>query len=132
MSKTTNNTTKQKPWILVVEDDVFINRAYSAKFLHDGIETKMAEDGEQALEILKGADKPRLILLDLMLPKKSGFEVLKEIKQDQRLKDIPVLILTNLAQVDDATQGAALGAKEYLVKADLKIEDLVKKVKQYL
>jgi DNA-binding response OmpR family regulator len=123
---------ENKNWALIVEDDVFINKAYAAKFSHEGIAVKMAEDGEKAMQILKKGEKPALILLDLMLPNKSGFEVLEEIKQDPKLKNIPVLILTNLAQDLDVDRGIALGAKEYLVKADLKIEELVGKVKKYL
>jgi DNA-binding response OmpR family regulator len=123
---------KKQPWVLIVEDDVFINKAYAAKFAHEGIEVKIAEDGEAAVKELESGDIPGLILLDLMLPKKSGFDVLTEIKQDERLKNIPVLILTNLAQELDAKQGIMLGAEEYLIKADLKIEELVGKVKQYL
>jgi DNA-binding response OmpR family regulator len=124
---------KTEPWVLVVEDDSLINRAYNAKFEHEGVAVKMAEDGEEALKILRKEEVlPSLILLDLMLPKKNGFEVLGEIKQDSRLKDIPVLILTNLSQTEDARRGVGLGAKEYIVKSDMKIEDLIKKVKQYL
>jgi DNA-binding response OmpR family regulator len=121
-----------KKWVFIVEDDVFINKAYAAKFKHEGIDVKIAEDGEKALEMLKKGEVPALILLDLMLPKKSGFEVLSEIKQNENLKKIPVLILTNLAQELDANRGIALGAEEYLVKANIKIEELVNKVKQYL
>jgi DNA-binding response OmpR family regulator len=123
---------ESKKWALIVEGDVFINKAYAAKFSHEGIEVKMAEDGEKAMAILKKGEAPALILLDLMLPNKSGFEVLTEIKQDPKLKNIPVLILSNLAQDLDVNRGIALGAKEYLVKADLKIEELVNKVKKYL
>lgn len=118
--------------VFVVEDDAAIDKAYAAKFAHENIKVKIAEDGEEAMEILNKGYLPSLILLDLMLPKKSGFEVLEEIKKDPRLKNIPVLILTNLAQEVDASRGLTLGAQEYLVKADIKIEDLVKKVKKYL
>jgi DNA-binding response OmpR family regulator len=121
-----------KKWALIVEDDVFINKAYAAKFAHEGIEVKIAEDGERAIQVLKKGEPPSLILLDLMLPNKSGFEVLTEIKQDAKLKSIPVLILSNLAQDMDVSRGKALGAEEYLVKADLRIEELVAKVKRYL
>jgi two-component system alkaline phosphatase synthesis response regulator PhoP len=125
-------SSKKTSWILIVEDDASIDKAYTTKFAHEDIKVKIAEDGELAMSILKKNDLPSLILLDLMLPKKSGFEILAEIKKDARLKKIPVLILTNLAQELDADQGMTLGADEYLVKADLKIEDLVKKVRQYL
>jgi DNA-binding response OmpR family regulator len=119
-------------WVLIIEDDASIDKAYSAKFTHEGIKVKIAEDGEQAMAMLQKGELPGLILLDLMLPKKSGFEVLKEVKESPRLKDIPVLILTNLAQELDADRGLTLGAVEYLVKADVKIEDIVNKVRKYL
>jgi DNA-binding response OmpR family regulator len=124
--------TSKEGWVLIVEDDVSIDKAYSAKFTHEGIKVKIAEDGEEAMKMLKEKDLPGLILLDLMLPKKSGFEVLKEVKEDAHLKNIPVLILTNLAQELDADRGMTLGAVEYLVKADVKIEDIVNKARKYL
>jgi CheY-like chemotaxis protein len=130
--KEKNQAASEKPVVLIVEDNTVINKAYSAKFAHDGIMTEFAEDGEEALQRLKSGRKPALILLDLMLPKKSGFEVLEEIRQDSRLQDIPVIILTNLAQELDTKRGLALGAKEYLIKANIKIEDLMNKVKKYL
>lgn len=119
--------------VFVVEDDVFISKAYNAKFAHENVPADFAADGIEALEKLRTMKElPRVILLDLMLPKKSGFEVLEEIKKDAKLKDVPILILTNLGQDQDAKRGMELGAAEYLVKANMKIEDIVAKVKQYL
>ena len=71
-------------------------------------------------------------MLDLMLPKKNGFEVLEELQKDEKWKTIPVIILTNLGQESDAKRGLALGASEYLVKADTKINDIIAHVKKYL
>ena len=122
----------QEPWVCIIEDDTFINKAYASKFAHENIPIKIAEDGEEGLRILGEETKPALILLDLMLPKKNGFEVLEEVKKDPLLKDIPVLILANLSREPDAERGLALGASEYLVKANTKIDDIVKKVKGYI
>lgn len=119
---------------MIVEDDVFIDKAYRAKFAHEQIPVEAAGDGEAALELLrqKGDDLPVLVLLDLMLPKKNGFEVLTEMKGNVKWKGIPVIILSNLGQESDAQKGLALGAVEYLVKADTKITAIVEKVKGYL
>lgn len=123
---------KNNPWVCIIEDDVFINKAYASKFGHENIPVKIAEDGQEGMRLLQSSDKPFLILLDLMLPKKNGFEVLEEIKQDPSIKHIPVIIMTNLGQEADAKRGLALGAAEYLVKANTKIDEIIKKVKEYL
>ncbi len=120
-------------WLLVVEDDLFINKAYAAKFEHENVLVTFAVDGEEALTTLKASEPlPSLILLDLMLPKMNGFEVLTAIKADARTATIPVAILTNLGQETDAKRALDLGAAEYLVKADTKISEIVDKVKSYL
>jgi len=125
--------THKNKWVLVVEDDAYINKAYAAKFAHEGIEAEFALDGEEAMQNLKAAESnPSLIMLDLMLPKKNGFEVLTDIKASPKLKKIPVIILTNLGQETDAKRGLDMGANEYLVKADTKIVEIVEKIKSYL
>lgn len=116
----------------MVDEDVFTAKIYAVIFGHEDITLKIAKDGEEALEILKEKELPSLIFLDVIIPKKNGFEVLKEVKQDPRLKDIPVLILSNLCQKLDIERGFRLGAKEYLIKGDLGIEGMIKKAKQYL
>lgn len=120
-------------WILVVEDDEYINKAYAAKFEHEQVVAKFAVEGDQALKMLReSAEMPSLILLDLMLPKKNGFEVLQELKADEKLKQIPVVILTNLAQENDAKKGLELGAIKYLIKADTKIADILAVVREHI
>ena len=136
-----NNTTeldtppakKEKKWVFIIEDDVFINKAYAAKFEHENISVTFALDGDEALATLKAsASLPALILLDLMLPKRNGFELLGDFKADARTAKIPVVVLTNLGQETDAKRALDLGATEYLVKADTKIAEIVEKVKSYL
>lgn len=121
-------------WVLIVEDDVYIDKAYRAKFAHEQIPAEAVGDGEAALALLRArdADLPSLLLLDMMLPKKNGFEVLTEMKANPRWKNIPVIILSNLGQESDAQKGLALGAVEYLVKADTKINTIIEKVRSYL
>ena len=123
---------KSKPWIFIIEDDVSIINAYVAKLKHEKISVKVAEDGDKAIEVLQNDPLPSVIILDLMLPKKNGFEVLEIIKKDERLKKIPVLIFTNLAQELDRKKGEELGAVEYLVKANTKIDDVVNKINRYM
>ena len=123
---------KSKPWVFIIEDDISIIKAYIAKFKYEKIPLKVAEDGDKAIEVLKHESLPCVILLDLMLPKKNGFEVLEIIKKDPRLKEIPVLIFTNLGQEVDRKKGEQLGVVEYLVKANTKIDDVVHKVNRYI
>ncbi len=123
---------KNKPWVFIVEDDVSIIKAYIAKFKHEKISLKVAEDGNKAIEVLRDDPLPSVILLDLMLPKKNGFEVLEIIKKDERLKKIPVFIFTNLGQEVDRKKGEELGVIEYLVKANTKIDDVMSKVSPYI
>lgn len=121
-------------WVLIVEDDVFIDKAYRAKFSHENIPTEYAADGDAAISLLveKKDNPPSVVLLDLMLPKKNGFEVLEEMKKNESLKDIPVIILSNLGQESDVKKGMALGANEYLVKAETKINTIIEKARAYL
>jgi len=117
--------------ILVAEDDQFILKAMTTKLTKEGFEVKIAVDGVQVLDILKSYI-PDLIILDLLMPKKDGFEVLKEVKGDQRLKNIPIIIASNLGQENDIQQVLALGATDYLIKSEFTLESLVQKIKNIL
>jgi len=90
-----------------------------------------ALDGEVGLKLAKSG-KPDLILLDLILPKIDGFEVLKKIKADPETKDIPVIVLTNLEESEDVQRAIDLGAKNYLVKANYSLREVVEKIKKAL
>ena len=117
--------------IAVVEDDTFLSKAFLLKLKGSGFNAFPIRDGEEALGIIK-KEVPDLILLDVMLPHKSGFEILTDIKKDEKLKDIPVLILSTLGQEEEKQKGLALGAKEYLVKTNIKLEEVVEKINGYL
>ena len=114
--------------ILVVEDDKFLRLLLEKKLKNENFEVVSAIDGEEALEKIV-TEKPDLILLDIILPKKSGFLVLEEINKDENLKKIPVFIISNLGQPEDIERGKNLGAKEYFVKAGLSLDELLKKIK---
>ncbi len=117
--------------ILLAEDDYFIKKAYTAGLTHAGFHVFVAGDGEEAMALIK-KESPDLILLDLILPKKDGFWVLQEIKTDDALKHIPVIILSNLGQPKDITECKKLGAVDYFVKSDTPLFRLIEIIKKYL
>ena len=117
--------------IIIAEDDQFVAKAMTTKLIKEGYEVKTVSDGLQLMEILKSYI-PDLIILDLLMPKKDGFEVLNEVKQDQKLKKIPILIASNLGQVNDIQQVLTLGATDYLIKSEFTLESLVQKIKNIL
>ncbi len=120
-----------KPTILLIEDDPFLSSVLRMKLEKESFKVIRAADGDEALNFLiEQGVKPDLILLDLILPKKNGFEVLETIRQDPLLEKLPVIIISNLGQPSDIERGKALGVIEYFVKARLSIEELVNKVKK--
>jgi DNA-binding response OmpR family regulator len=120
-----------KQIIFLVEDDQFLSDMYRTKFELSGYEVPHAEDGDSALRMIRET-KPNLILLDIVIPKKSGFDVLKEIKSDPETKSIPVVLLTNLSQKDDVDKGFELGAEDYVIKAHFTPAEVVGKVEKVL
>lgn len=123
--------TTQKTSILLVEDDSFLAEMYSTKFRVEGFRVFMASDGNKGLKLAK-KEKPNIILLDILLPKMDGFEVLKRLKKDDELKDIPVILLTNLSQKEDVDRGLDLGAVDYLIKAHFMPSEVTEKIKKYI
>ncbi len=120
-----------KEKILIVEDDKFLTKAYNIKFTRAGFDVMNATDGKIGLEVAK-KETPKLIILDLMLPKIDGFEFLKRIKKEEKLENIPVIVLSNLGQQEDKDKVISLGAKEYIVKADFSLEEIIEKIKKYI
>lgn len=117
--------------ILLVEDDPFLSSLLKNRLQKEGLDVSLAKDGDEALEFLKG-NKPDLILLDLILPKKSGFEVLEEIRQNPQFGKPSIIIVSNLGQPEDITRTLQLGAVEYFVKAKTSIDELIEKVKSFV
>ena len=120
-----------KKTILVVEDEATLQKALNDVLVQEGYNVLSALDGLKGLELAKNG-KPDLILLDIILPKIDGFEILKKIKEDQKTSAIPVIILTNLGDINDIQKALDLGATTYLVKADFHLEDVLKKIKDTL
>jgi len=117
--------------ILLIEDDQFLSSLLKTKLEKLGYVVQAIYDGLSALDYLKD-NKPDLILLDIILPGLSGFEVLKKIKDDAKTKPIPVIIISNLGQEEDVKIGKEMGAVEYFIKAKISIDDLVKKISEYI
>lgn len=117
--------------ILFIEDEPAVQETFKTTLAERGYDVAAAMDGEEGLAAIR-AEKPDLVLLDLVLPKKHGFEVLKEIKSDPALKDLPIIVLTNLENSEDVEKALELGATTYLVKANYSLEEIVQKVEEAL
>jgi|SRR3989344_4058546 len=117
--------------LLLVEDDPLLVTMYQTKFSAEGFQVFTATDGEIGLQLAK-AQKPDIIVLDIMMPKLDGIEVLRFIRQDPLLKNIPVLMLSNLSELAKQKEAMELGAREFLVKANLTPTEVVTKIKQHL
>jgi DNA-binding response OmpR family regulator len=117
--------------IVVVEDDKILLKALNVELLSDDFEVFSAIDGEAGLSLI-AREKPDLVLLDLVMPKMDGFEVLTALKKNKDTKDIPVIILSNLTQAEDVKKGMTLGAIDYYKKTLTDLSDLTKKIKNIL
>ena len=116
----------QQKNILLVEDEQFLANLLKIRLEKEGFAIHQAKDGQEALNFIKESKlKLDLILLDIILPKLSGFEVLEAIRADSQSQDIPVMIISNLGQESDIGRGQSLGAVEYVVKAKVSIEELI-------
>lgn len=118
--------------ILIVEDDKVLQELYLDRFTAAGLRVIQAFDGLQALDRLDANPDVQLVLLDLMLPKLSGYDVLAQIKKSADKRDIPVIIVSALADVDDQARGMQLGAAEYITKGEVLPGVVIDKIKQYV
>lgn len=116
--------------IFLVEDDPFLSALLKSRLTKEGFEVLHVKDGEEAINLLRDI-KPDLILLDVILPKKSGFEVMEAIRSDPQLSDGPIMIISNLGQEGDIQRGKELGAVEYFVKAKISIDELIEKIQEF-
>lgn len=117
--------------ILIAEDDKFLANAYRFKLDKAGFEVKIVSDGEECLETLK-TFVPDILILDLVMPKKDGFSTLADMKADEKLKNIPVLIASNLEQEEDINRGMKMGANGYIIKSNLSLDDLVAEINKMI
>ncbi len=125
----TTNTINTKKKILLVEDEPFLSSLLELKLSQEGFQIEKAMDGEEAFVMLESF-QPDLILLDLILPKRNGFEFLEMLRNDPRFSKTPVIITSNLGQDSDIERGKTFGVIEYIIKNKLSIDELVNKVSQ--
>jgi CheY-like chemotaxis protein len=118
--------------IVLVEDDSFISGMYQTKLSSLGYAVEVKEDGEAAWQRLTQDPLPDLLLLDIVLPKKDGFEILEALRKEDRTKNLPVILLTNLGQKPDIERGIALGADDYIIKAHYTPTEVVEKITKLL
>lgn len=117
--------------VLIVEDDPLIVKIYSTRLQADGYQVVSAENGELGLEKAL-MEKPDLIVLDVMMPKVDGFEVLQKLREKPEFKYVPILMYSNLNNEEEIERAKKMGVTEFLVKANLSPTQMVTKMKQYI
>lgn len=117
--------------ILLVDDDLTLREMYEERLKAEGFKIVQASNGEEALAKAK-EEKPHVVLLDIMMPKINGFDVLKTLKADPNTKDVPVIILSALIQDVDRVEGKKLGAFDYIVKSETMPGEVIEKIKSAL
>jgi len=117
--------------ILLVDDDLTLREMYSERLKADGFTVEMAKDGEEALS--KATDiQPNVILLDIMMPKINGLDVLKRLREQEETKNIPVIVLTALIQDREKMESITRGADDYIVKSETMPGEVIQKIKTVL
>lgn len=117
--------------ILLVEDDPLIVKIYKTRLLADGYHVLSADNGEDGLKLAQ-QEVPDLIVLDIMMPKMDGFGVLEKLRSDERMKQTPILVYSNLAVEGEMLRAKKLGATEFIIKANISPTEMVAKIKLYL
>jgi len=119
-------------FIYLIEDDSFISNMYQTKLRNAGYTVDVAGDGEVAWNRLQEEPRPDLVLLDVVLPKKDGFEILEDLRKNEKTKDLSVILLTNLGQKPDVERGIKLGADDYIIKAHYTPSEVIEKIEKVL
>ena len=117
--------------ILICEDEEFVARSYVKRLKLEGYNVLHAHNGEESLALMR-EEKPDLVLLDLMMPLKNGFEVLKEVRDDDELKKLKIIVASNLGQKSDIEEAMNLGAIDYIIKSNVSLRELVEKIQKHL
>jgi DNA-binding response OmpR family regulator len=124
--------TQNNASILLIEDDSFISGMYQTKLTSLGFKVEVIDDGEAAWARLQQDPLPDLVLLDVVLPKKDGFEILEDMRKSDKTSTMPVILLTNLGQKPDVERGVKLGADDYIIKAHFTPTEVVDKISKIL
>lgn len=122
---------KERKTILIIEDETALLYALEAELSYASFRIMTATEGKDGLEKIKRFN-PDLVVLDIILPDMDGFEVLKQIKEDPKTQDIPVIIVSNLEKKEAVEKGLKLGAKEYIIKTQYTLDEVLKKIKEAL
>lgn len=117
--------------ILIIEDEEILLNLLKKKISEEGFEVHIAKDGEAGLKIMKEL-KPDLVVLDIVMPKMGGFEVMEEMRKDKELKEIPVIIVSNSGQPVEINKAQELGARDWLIKTEFDPQEVVEKVRKQL
>ena len=117
--------------VLIIEDETALLYALQSQLSAEGFQTISADDGQKAMDIIEHI-RPDVIILDIILPKIDGWQLLKNIKQKDETKDIPVIIVSNLSDEVSRKKGIQLGAKDYLAKINYSVEELIAKIKDLI
>ena len=129
MPPVANATTRKR--ILIADDSRFLSKATETALSRADFLVLLAADGEEALRI-STAETPELILLDLIMPKLQGFEVLRQLKANAVTASIPVIVMSTLGQEHDVELALQLGAKDYLIKSALPLKEMIRRVERHL
>jgi len=116
--------------IVLIEDDAILSKVIYKELIDAGFDVKCAFDGEEGLKVVK-SEKPNLILLDIILPKKNGFEVLLELRKSQEMCDYPVIMLTMLNSDEYIKRAFESGASDYIVKGQHSVSEIIEKIKDF-
>ncbi len=117
--------------ILIVEDDEFLRSLAAKRLEKEGYQVLAATDGDIGLKMAK-TENPVIILLDLLLPGLSGYEVLEKLREEEETKKTPIIVFSNLGQKEDVEKAKGLGANDFLIKANFTLDDVVEKIKTYV
>ncbi|MFC1711706.1 PleD family two-component system response regulator [Patescibacteria group bacterium] len=117
--------------VLIIEDDALIAKVYKTRLEKDGHTVITADDGEKGLQAVKN-EAPEVILLDIMMPKISGLDLLEQLKSNTATAKIPVLVYSNLARLEEVEKAKKLGAEEFLSKSSLSPQQVVAKIEKFL
>ena len=120
-----------KKTVLMVDDDSFLRNLYRDKFEKEGFEFIEATSGIEGMNKITN-ENPDVVILDILLPMRSGFDILEEMNESGMITEIPVIILSNLRQDVDIEEGRRLGAKDYFIKSETNMSDFMERVKEFL